>query len=178
MEAAEISRATLESWGGELFEAERPDNCLELLNTGQVDAVIQEAVMAPWWHEQRKVLLNFLSLEEPALVKLETELGIPRNTLPKGYFADLEHELVSLDFSNFLLMVHEDMPEDLAHLLTWCFTETRANLEQRYRHQPQARATIGYPLIPKDMALSPIPLHPGAARLYRERGYLAGEDPR
>ena len=172
MEATGITRSVIESWGGELYEAERPDTCLELLNAEKVDAVIQEAVMAPWWHEQRKVALNFLSLEEPALAKLESELGILRNTLPKGYFPDLDHELVSLDFSNFVVLVHKDMPEDLAFLITWCFTETRLHLEQRYRHLPQDRATLGYPLIPQNMAKTPIPLHAGAERLYRELGYL------
>ncbi len=176
MEAAGISRATIEQWGGELYEAERPDTCLELLHAQKVDAVIQEAVMAPWWHEQRKIALNFLSLEERALSRLEAELGIARNTLPKGYFPDLDHELVSLDFSNFVVMVHADMPEDLAHLITWCFTETRSRLEQRYRHLPQDRATLGYPLIPQYMAATPIPLHPGAEKLYRELGYL-GDTP-
>ena len=172
MEATGIGHATIERWGGELYEAERPDTCLELLHAEKVDAVIQEAVMTPWWHEQRKVALNFLEPEERALAQLEAELGLPRNVLPKGYFPDLEHELVSLDFSNFVVMVHQDMPDDLAHLITWCFTETRSRLEQRYRHLPQDRATLGYPLIPQRMAATPIPLHAGAERLYRELGYL------
>lgn len=172
MEAAGIGRRTIESWGGELFEAERPDTCLDLLHAEKVDAIIQEAVMTPWWHEQRKVLLNFLSIEEEVLAKIEAEIGLQRNVLPPGYFPDLDHELVALDFSDFVVLVHADMPEDLAYLITWCFTETRARLEQRYRHMPAHRTPMGYPLIPARMAAAPIPLHRGAQRLYQELSYL------
>ena len=174
MEAAGIGRKTIEGWGGELYEAERPDTCLDLLHAEKVDAIIQEAVMTPWWHEQRKVKLNFLSIEDQVLNKIESEIGLRRNVLPKGYYADLDQELTALDFSDFVVLVHADMVEDLAYLITWCFTETRARLEQRYRHMPPHRAPMSYPLIPKRMADAPIALHPGAERLYRELGYLPG----
>jgi uncharacterized protein len=134
-----------------------------------------EAVMTPWWHEQRKVALHFLSVEETVLEQLEAELGLRANVLRRGYFPDLDHELAALDFSDFVVLVHADMPEDLVYLLTWCFTQTRGRLEQRYRHVPPARAALSYPLIPQKMAASPIPLHAGAERLYREQGYLTSQ---
>jgi uncharacterized protein len=174
MTVSGIGRSVIEGWGGELYEAERPDSCLDLLHAGRVDAIIQEAIMTPWWHEHRKIPLNFLSIEDEVLERLEAQVGLRRNVLPKGYFPDLDHELAALDFSDFVVLVHSDMPEDLAHLITWCFTETRERLEQRYRHMPPHRAPLGYPLIPQRMAASPIPLHTGAERLYRELGYLTG----
>lgn len=53
------------------------------------------------------------------LNRLEAELGIRRNDLPAGYFDELHHPQTALDFSDVVVMVHADMPEDLAHLVTW-----------------------------------------------------------
>lgn len=31
-----------------------------------------------------------------------------------------------IDFSDFLIIVRDDMPEDIAHLLTWCLVQKSA----------------------------------------------------
>ena len=49
MEAHGIDRATLESWGGFYRESVRPEQSLYWMAGGGVDAVLQEAIMTPWW---------------------------------------------------------------------------------------------------------------------------------
>jgi uncharacterized protein len=68
--------------------------------------------------------------------------------------------------------VRADLPEEVAYLLAWCLGEQRARLERYYRHLPSERSPVTYPLDPAKMARTPIPLHPGAERYYREYGYL------
>ncbi|VCU71482.1 hypothetical protein PIGHUM_03567 [Pigmentiphaga humi] len=173
MAAHGIDEDTLRSWGGCYVEDTHPRDCLERMQAGTVDAVLQEAVMTPWWSQ----LIDSgkavpLPAERAALDKLAAEHGLPSGVLPAGYWDKLRNDLPALDFSDFLVMVRDDMPDEVAHLLTWCLAETRESLERQYRHIPPKRSPVTYPIDPRRMARPPIPLHPGAARYYREAGLL------
>lgn len=173
MEVAGIPRSELESWGGSYVEAERPDQVINFMLRGEADAVFHEAVMAPWWRELAESReLRFVSIEPFVLEALERDHGWPRGELPAGYLPGMEQRLETLDFSDFLMVVREDMPHDVARLLTWCMCETRSALERVYRHIPPERAGITYPLDPAKMARTLIPLHPGAAEVYNQLGVL------
>jgi TRAP-type uncharacterized transport system substrate-binding protein len=129
--------------------------------------------MTWWWQDLANNRdLNFLLIDVTVLDQLEHEYRWPRAVLPDGYFRGLNAPLETLDFSDFLVIVRADMPEDVAYLLAWCLGETRAALESQYRHIPPERSPVTYPLDPATMARTPIPLHPGAERYYREYGYL------
>ena len=130
--------------------------------------------MTPWWSEvvkQRELMA--LSAEEQALESLQRQYGFGRNSLPAGYWPSLEAPINTLDFSDFVVLVRDDMPEDVAHLLAWCLVETRETLERQYRHLPPERSPLSYPLVPAAMARPPIPLHPGARRYFEASGHLA-----
>ena len=173
LEASGVSRSELISWGGSWLEAERPDQVIGFAMRGEADAVFHEAVMAPWWRDYAdKHLLHYIPIEPSVLDALERRHGWLRGSLPSGYLRGMDENLSTLDFSDFLMLVREDMPHDVAYLLTWCLCETRANLERVYRHIPPERAGITYPLDPARMARTLIPLHPGAAAYYNEIGVL------
>lgn len=173
MELEGISRAALESWGGGYLEDERPLPCITRVRKGQADAIFYEAIMTPWWQELANSRdLNFIPIDATVLDQLEHKYSWPRAVLPAGYFRGLDAPLETLDFSDFLVMVRADMPEDVAYLLAWCLGERRATLEAQYRHIPPERSPVSYPLDPAKMARTPIPLHLGAERYYREYGYL------
>ncbi|NIB38360.1 hypothetical protein HBA55_02115 [Pseudomaricurvus alkylphenolicus] len=173
MDAAGAGKREVESWGGRYYQAARPDSVLSWLHNKEVDAVVQEAIMTPWWHEMLEDQpLHYLPVEESVLTYLEESYHCRRGLLPKNYFKDLDRELSTLDFSDFILLVRDDMPDDVAHLLAWCLTETRGTIEARFRHIAPERSPLSYPLEPKKMAKTPIPLHPGAKRHYENYGYL------
>jgi TRAP transporter TAXI family solute receptor len=173
MDLEGIPRTTLESWGGSYLEYERPLPCITCIQEGRADAVFHEAIMTWWWQDLANSRdLNFLLIDVTVLDQLDREYRWPRAVLPAGYFRGLNAPLETLDFSDFLVIVRTDMPEDVAYLLAWCLGETRAALESQYRHIPPERSPVTYPLDPATMARTPIPLHPGAERYYRERGYL------
>jgi hypothetical protein len=48
--------------------------------------------------------------------------------------------------------------------------KTRRALEVQYAHLPQDHSPVTYPLVPADMARTPVPLHPAAARAYADTG--------
>lgn len=72
------------------------------------------------------------------------------------------------------LTVRDDMPDDVAHLLTWCLVEKREAIERQYYHLSPERSPLTYPLDPPAMCRTSLPLHPGARRYYEEAGILTG----
>lgn len=173
LEAHGVSAADIESWGGSFASFQRPEECLGMMLRGEVDAVLQEAVMTPWWMEvMGKGTVIAIPAEPEALAVLEASLGLPARTIPAGYWPGLERPLTTLDFADFVVLVRADMPDDVAHLLTWCLVETRAHIERQFRHIPPERSPLSYPLTPAKMALPSIPLHPGALAYYESAGHL------
>lgn len=171
MEAHGIDEATLRDWGGRYIDSARPDLSMHRFRDGVADAALQEAVMTPWWHEavaRRDAVI--LPAEPEALSRLEAEHGWRAVELAAGFFPGQDEALPALDFSDFVVTVRDDMPEDVAHLLTWCLVETRQRIERQYLHIPPERSPLTYPLDPASMARVPLPLHPGARRYYRDAG--------
>ncbi|KAL4888642.1 hypothetical protein BDV59DRAFT_210984 [Aspergillus ambiguus] len=173
LEAHGISSKVLSSWGGSLMEAVRPEQVLELVETGKADAVMQEAIMTPWWRRLiESHTLVPVSLENEPMEVLSRRIGFDKAIVNAGFWNGVPYEVHCADFSDFLVLVRADMADDIAYLLTWCLVETRSSLEAQYFHIPPERSPLSYPLEPTKMAQSTIPLHPAAERFYREREYL------
>jgi uncharacterized protein len=173
MEAAGISEATLKSWGGCYVDAARPEIVLEFFREGLVDGVIMEAIMTPWWRqvaEKREIV--FVPAPEDTLQTMERQYHWARRVMHANTFPNQPEDVWSIDYSHFVVFCRDDLPEDIAYLLTWCLVETRDLIEVQYRHLPPERSPITYPLEPAKMARAPLPLHPGAERYYREAGLL------
>ncbi|CAL5870299.1 uncharacterized protein PFLUO_LOCUS4534 [Penicillium psychrofluorescens] len=176
LEAHGLDEQTVCSWGGSWVKACRPEQVIDLIETGKANAVMQEAIMTPWWRnlvESRKV--TPLNLETTALEKLSTRIGFQKAPVTANFWSTVQHDVQCVDFSDFVVLVRADMPDDVAHLLTWCLVETRQTLEAQFLHLPPERSPVSYPLNPVKMAQSTIPLHPAAERFYRENGYLKHE---
>jgi hypothetical protein len=85
-----------------------------------------------------------------------------RLMVPRGTYAGLTADVAVVGVAN-LLVVHQDMPEQLAYDITRLLFERRAELAAVHgeaAHLREDRASKG----------SPAPFHPGAIRFYRERG--------
>ncbi|UVH60523.1 hypothetical protein NWF24_14250 [Variovorax paradoxus] len=163
----------VEAWGGEWLEHDFPRICVPFVTNGQANAIINEAIVVPQWRELvEKVPMRFLPFESKALDALATKYGLRPGVLSKGYLRASE-DVPCLDWSNWGILVREDMGEDLAYRLTSIMVEQRAELEARYRHQPSEIAAMTYPIDPHAMWKGTgAPLHPGAERYYREHGYM------
>lgn len=173
LEAHGLGEKTVQSWGGSWVKACRPEQVLALVETGQADAVIQEAIMTPWWRNliERRTLVP-ISVEEGPMAQLSTRVGFRPSVVQAHFWDAINQDVLCVDFSDFLVLVRADMPDDVARLLTWCLVTTRETLEAQYKHIPPERSPLSYPLDPVKMAQSSLPLHPAAERFYREEGYL------
>lgn len=163
----------VEAWGGEWVEHDFPRICVPFVTNGQANAIINEAIVVPQWRELvEKVPMRFLPFEPEALKALAKKYGLRPAVLRKGYLK-VPEDVPCLDWSNWAILVREDMDEALAYRLTAIMVEQRAELEGRYRHLPSEIAPLTYPIDPYSMWKGVgAPLHPGAERYYRENGYM------
>lgn len=169
-----LDEATVTGWGGAYLKTVRPEQSLALLQSGEADAVVQEAITTPWWAGLLDTGKARLVPSEPdALAKLERDHGFLLRPLPAGFWDSQTETLEAVDFSDFVIVVRDDLPDDIAYLLAWIITETREKIERTYRHLAPKRSPLSYPLDPVAMARTSLPLHPAAERYYRDAGHLA-----
>jgi uncharacterized protein len=154
-------------WGGEFIYGEDPSECLALFTNRDADVVIQEAIMTHWWHDvAERDDLVFLSLDEDAADRLHRELAIDTVTIEPGYLRGVEQPLRAADFSGWMVVARDDLPDEVATALASILVETRDFFESQYTHLPQRFSPLTYPITPQGLAATPIPLHPAAEHYY------------
>ena len=102
--------------------------------------------------------------------KLEKARGWQRGVIEKTRYRGMPEDVPAVDFSGWILFCHEDMDEDLAYITIAALDEQKSEIERLF---PQPHAALTGPV---DMSWIgenvPVPLHPGAEKYYREKGYL------
>ena len=173
LKAHDIDPADIVRWGGTFVTHESPRVCLRRALDGEVDAVFNEAIMVLQWSEWvRQTAVRFIPIEPAAMKRLVDEYGLRPAAIEKGRL-DNPEEIACLDWSHWVTVDRDDMPDDLAYRITAVMVEERAEFEARFRHIPVAHSPLTYPIVPARMPLGiDIPLHPGAERYYREHGHL------
>ncbi len=171
---AEVLRAggfTLEDirrWGGEIHLASRPSHPARRadIESGRINAIFDEGIKS-WARTALENGFRFLPVEG-SILKHMTMLGYRPTCMPKSRFEGMAGDIQTLDFSGWPMIVRADMPDDVAYAL--CETiEKRKDMmpTDNYRPLDIAQLCANDEESPYD-----VPLHPGAARFYRERGYL------
>ncbi|HZU05094.1 MAG TPA: TAXI family TRAP transporter solute-binding subunit [Chloroflexota bacterium] len=162
----------IERWGGRWFQFERPPKAPAMVVSGEADAIFYEAIMT--WHgftERR--LMRFLPIDPPVLEELYKRYGYLQASIEPGEFRGVNKVIPTLEWSGWLIVVREDMPEEIAHLITRVIVEDRADFEGKYKHLPVTQSPLHYPIRPEELwKTAPVPLHPGAERYYREQGLI------
>jgi len=158
----------LESWGG-TFQRVRPPGDMRrvaALRAEEIDAVFDEGIPHNNWFDTGLAAgYRPLTLEEPVLQKLEA-IGWRRVVIPAGRFPHLKADYDCLDYGGWPLYTRESLPDDVAYKV--CDA-----LYARVQEIPwEAGAFTGIDQLGRDTEATPldVPLHPGAARWYREHG--------
>jgi TRAP-type uncharacterized transport system substrate-binding protein len=88
--------------------------------------------------------------------------------VPKSFFKRMKNNVPTIDFSGWPMVVRADMPNDVAYALCEAL-ELRCKTipTDNFRPLKIAQLCANDAEAPFD-----VPLHPGAKRFYRERGYL------
>jgi TRAP-type uncharacterized transport system substrate-binding protein len=102
------------------------------------------------------------------VLKHMTALGFRRTNMSRCSFHDTQSDVQTIDFSGWPMIVHAGMPNDVAHALCEAI-QSRKDLIPTDNYKP---LNIRQLCANDDQAPFDVPLHPGARRFYRERGFL------
>lgn len=136
---------------------------------GSATALFHEAQGLQIWGDiARSKVATVLTLDPDLLPELSATLGLRIRTIPAGHPAGNSEPVATLDFSGWLLFVHEQMPFDVAYALAKACERTAVQVADIVREN-----TLTLPISPQYMfGDTELPLHPGAETFAKERGYL------
>ncbi len=157
-----FSLADIVSWGGKLnlTGAPKDPRRISALESGELDAIFDEGLVV-WLGEALKHKMEFIELETDHFEFLAT-LGWRRVLLAKGKWG-APHDHWCIDYSGWSLYAHESLAEDIAYEIARGIVER----EQQVVWEPEYG---GIAQVFQESEGSPmdVPLHPGAARFWRE----------
>jgi TRAP transporter TAXI family solute receptor len=166
-----LSFDRIKRWGGKVQECGRPfsPERLKAIAQRSITAVFDEGVSTPGgWLDQALDNGYEIIPIEPVIVKKLEQMGYTGTVLPKSRYPQLEEDALTIDYSGWALVTHRWLPNDVAYAAIQTIDERQSVIpvddDQPLEMKNLCRGTEKCPL--------QIPLHPGAAKYYREKGYL------
>jgi hypothetical protein len=168
LQAAGFSVADLRRWGGTVQAVSRPSHPDRRagIESGKINAVFDEGIKS-WGQSALDHGFRYLPIDGPVLKSLKA-LGYRPGVVPKSQFKGLAADVPTVDFSGWPMVVRADMPNDVAYALCEAL-EARRKTIPTDNFRPLRIADL---CANGDEAPFDVPLHPGAKRFYRDRGYL------
>jgi uncharacterized protein len=117
-----------------------------------------------WYDASQHDDLVYLQLPDDLLAKLGSDLGLERRDIPTGLLHGMTDPIHTVARTGTAIYARDDLPASFAYLVAKALDEQQDLFEWtigNYSYNRTRVATVGN-----------VPLHPGAARYYRERGYL------
>ncbi len=168
LRAAGFSLADLSKWGGKIHSVPRPSDPdrRAAIENRTIDAIFDEGIKS-WGQTALNRGFRYLPIEGSVLQQL-TALGYRPTGMSRCGFRGLGQEIQTLDFSGWPMIVHADMPMEVAYALCEAI-EMRKDLIPTDNFKP---LSIKQLCANDEKAPFDVPLHPGARRFYRERGFI------
>ena len=117
-----------------------------------------------WYEASQLNDLVFLDFEDPLIARLAQEPGYQRAIIPLALFRGVDRPIPTVMRPNHFIYVRDEAPDSFAYDVAKALDEHRdlfqVQLEPWY-YDPQTVAVSKV-----------IPMHPGAMKYYRERGYV------
>ncbi len=165
-----LSRPLIESWGGLFLQTDLEADRVPWAVSGEFDLFVDTiyAAYTPearhWWEASVLHDLRFLALPQDLIDRIVAEGAGDPSFIPNRLVRGVRSDVPSVARLPQVIYTRDDMPEDFAFLLAKALDDSRGLFRQTH---------IPYSYDPKNVARDfGVPLHPGAARYYREAGYL------
>ena len=168
MRAAGFSFAELRKWGGKIHLASRPSDPARRasIENGTVNAIFDEGIKS-WARTALENGFRFLPVEG-AVLKNMVAMGYRPTIMPKFRFHGMAEDITTIDFSGWPMIVRADMPDEAVYPICEAIEKRKDVIPtDNYRPLEMAQLCANDEEAPYD-----VPLHKGAERFYRERGYL------
>jgi uncharacterized protein len=166
-----LSFEKIKRWGGEVQECGRPfaPERLKSIAKRSIDAVFDEGISTPGgWLDQALESGYEIVAMEPQVVKKLEQMGYTRSVLPKSRYPQLKEDALTIDYSGWALVTHRWLPNRVAYSAIETIDERRSVIpvddDEPLDMRNLCRGTEKCPLR--------VPLHPGALKYYKEKGYL------
>jgi para-nitrobenzyl esterase len=117
-----------------------------------------------WTEISQKFDLNFLELPEDLLKKLTQEGEQERGTIPVGLYRGVMRPIPTVVRTGTVVYGRDAMPDDFAYTVAKAMDEQQQLLQWKHLNFSYNMHNV--------WKAYEVPLHPGAARYYRERGYI------
>lgn len=168
MKAAGLTLADIRKWGGKIQSVSRPSHPdrRAAIQDGSINAVFDEGIKS-WGQTAVDHGFRYLPVDGEVLERL-MGMGYRPSVVPKSRFQGMAKDVKTVDFSGWPMVVHADMPDDVAYALCEAI-EARKGLMPTDNYKPLEIAQL---CANDEETPCDVPLHPGAERFYRERGYL------
>ncbi len=167
LKAAGWSFQDVEKWGGAIHQAATPrhEERLEGIRSGEINAVFDEGIKS-WGPIALESGMEFLVPSEKVFRRMGY-LGFRRAAVPLSRFLQLEREIAALDFGGWPLFCSSRLPNEVAYAVAQA-------IERRREQIPVDGGELKLNQVCRDTDEGPllVPLHPGAKKFYREKGYL------
>jgi TRAP-type uncharacterized transport system substrate-binding protein len=170
LKAYDLSLAEIEKWGGKIMEAASPSSSERALaiRSGTADAVFDEGVKS-WGAAALDAGMQFLPVDDAVLKKM-AKLGFPSATLTKEHYPQMKRDIRTVDFSGWTFFCHASLWSEIAYNMAkavdLCYQQIPVD------HFDKRPMTIREFCRGGEAGQLNIPLHPGAKKYFRERGYL------
>ena len=168
MKAAGFTFADLRKWGGKIHLASRPSDPVrrESIEKGTVNAIFDEGIKS-WARTALENGFRFLPIDGAVLKKM-VAMGYRPADMAKSRFPGMAKDVTTLDFSGWPMIVRADMPDELAYAICEAIEQRKDVIPtDNYKPLEMAQLCANDEETPYD-----VPLHKGAERFYRDKGYL------
>jgi TRAP-type uncharacterized transport system substrate-binding protein len=165
-----FSLKEIEKWGGKILRAGNPSGAerAEHIKSGAANAVFDEGIKS-WGELALRSGMTFLPIKEKVIKRMKA-IGFSTASVTPREFSELDREITTLDFSGWLFFCHRDLPSSTACRIAEAIDLSHPRIP--VDHLDRKGMTMREFCQGGDGGPLTIPLHPGAKKYYRERGYL------
>jgi TRAP-type uncharacterized transport system substrate-binding protein len=158
--------ADVESWGGSLQLNGGPGDQrrMNALRAGTIDAVFDEGLVL-WFDEALAAGMEPIPLEASTFKTLQT-LGWRKVVIPAGRFPHLKSDHSCLDYSGWPLYTRASLPDEDAYKVVDAINARKDEIFWESSYTGVGQLGQDTEATPRD-----VPLHPGAAKWYKEHGF-------
>jgi TRAP-type uncharacterized transport system substrate-binding protein len=160
----------IEKWGGAVQRVSHPSSAERAaqIRSSAANAVFDEGLKS-WGSLALESGMRFLPIRADVLNRME-RLGFTGASVTKETFPRLDKEIATLDFSGWPFMCRKDLSQEIAYMMAAAIDSCHRQIPvDHFDRRPMTmkefcQGSDGGPLT--------IPLHSGAKKYYREKGYL------
>ena len=158
-----LSREAIEAAGGHIGNTTEDREQFDVV-IGGGGGMTTAPEWSIWTEISQRFDLNFIELPEELLAELARGNEQERGTIPAGLYRGILRPIPTVVRTGTAVYGRDDMPDDFAYAVARALDEQQQLLQWRHLNFSYNVHTVwnGYE----------VPLHPGAARYYKERGYL------